>query len=95
MNFTYEIKAHIATLSKSESGNITTEVNLISYNGDNPKLDIRKWDRRTDKMLKGIALTNGEVYKLQKALEKYFTVEDDGITTLAEMLGEPEKERIL
>ena len=88
--FTYEIKAHIATLSRSESGNITTEVNLISYNDDDPKLDIRKWDVSKGKMLKGIALTNGEAYKLKKVLEDYFTVEDLGIVTLADMLGEVE-----
>ena len=87
-DFTYEIKAHIATLSRSEDGHITTEVNLISYNGDDPKLDIRRWDRSRDKMFKGIALTNGEANKLLQTLENYFTVEDCGIFTLEELLGE-------
>ena len=88
--FTYEIKAHIATLSRSADGNITTEVNLISYNDNDPKLDIRKWNRSKNKMLKGIALTNGEAGKLQKALEEYFTVEDLGIVSLADWLKKVE-----
>ena len=28
----------------SENGNITTELNLISYNDYKPKLDLRKWE---------------------------------------------------
>lgn len=67
-NFSYEVKKHIATLSQSENGNFTTEVNIISYNGASPKVDIRKWDRRSDKMLKGITLTDDEARQLKEAL---------------------------
>lgn len=66
--FSYEIKKHIATLSESGDGDFTTELNLISYNGASPKLDLRKWDRRTDKMLKGITLTHEEAINLREAL---------------------------
>ena len=57
-NFTYEIRQRMGVLSRSASGDFTTEINLISFNGAAPKIDIRKWDRRDgEKMLKGITLT--------------------------------------
>lgn len=67
--FNYDIKKHIATLSQTEDGRYTTEVNLISYNGAKAKLDIRKWDRGSDKMLKGIALSDEEAEALKLSLQ--------------------------
>lgn len=69
-DFHYEIKERLGVLSQTESGDFTTEVNVISYNGAAPKIDIRKWDRRTDKMLKGITLTTEEAQALKEALAK-------------------------
>lgn len=68
--FNYEIKERLGVISQTESGDFTTEVNLISYNGNTPKVDIRKWDRRTDKMLKGISLTTEEAQALRDTLLK-------------------------
>ena len=69
-SFSYEIKERLGILSQSENGDFTTEINLISYNGAAPKVDIRKWDRRTDKMLKGITLTREEAVALKDTLLK-------------------------
>lgn len=69
-SFSYEIKERLGVLSQSENGDFTTEINLISYNGATPKVDIRKWDRRTDKMLKGITLTREEAVALKDTLLK-------------------------
>lgn len=66
--FKYEITKHIATLS--ESNGYTVEVNMISYNDKEPKLDIRKWDRNKDVMLKGISLSADEVKALTEALKE-------------------------
>lgn len=68
--FNYEIKERLGVISQSGNGDFTTEVNIISYNGATPKVDIRKWDRRTDKMLKGISLTTEEAQALKDALLK-------------------------
>lgn len=68
MAFNFDIKERIAVLSESGNGAYATEVNMISFNGAEPKLDIRKWDKRTDRMLKGIALSGEEVEALKKAL---------------------------
>lgn len=69
MAFQYEIKERIAVLSESEDGRYTTEINMISYNGADPKVDIRKWNRAEDRMGKGIALTKEEAGALLMALQ--------------------------
>lgn len=71
-DFSYTITERLAILSSSEGGDFTTEANYISYNGRPPKLDIRKWDRRTEegKMLKGITLNEEEAAALLEALQK-------------------------
>lgn len=66
MAFNYEINKHIATLS--DHNGYTLEVNVISFNGAEPKLDIRRWNRGYDKMLKGVALSEKEVVALKEAL---------------------------
>lgn len=71
-DFSYKIAEALAVLSSSEGGDFTTEANMIAYNGREPKLDIRKWDRRTKegKMLKGITLNREEAAVLLEALKK-------------------------
>ena len=65
----YEIVKEIAVLSTSDSG-YTKEINLISWNGKEPKYDIRSFSPNREKCGKGITLTETEVGKLLAALEK-------------------------
>ncbi len=58
--FNYEIKAHIGTISHNDE--YEKAVKLISYNGAEPKIDVRTW--RGEKMLKGITLTKEEAKHL-------------------------------
>lgn len=58
----------------SEKDNVTTELNLISYNNYKPKLDLRKWETKEDgtKFLqRGLTLTDVEAKELKKALDDY------------------------
>ena len=55
----YEIIKEIAVLSTSESG-YTKEINLISWNGKEPKYDIRTFSPNREKCGKGITLTADE-----------------------------------
>lgn len=64
-NFKYEVLKNIGVLKTS--GNVTTEINLISFNGGEPKYDIRKWDKVNNKMYKGITLSKEEM-KILKLL---------------------------
>lgn len=62
-----EITKQIAILSESPKG-WTKEFNLISWNGREPKYDIRDWAPNHEKMGKGVTLSNEELEKLKEAL---------------------------
>ena len=64
----YEIIKHIGSLSESSRG-WTKELNIISWNGGVPKLDIRDWAPEHGKMGKGITLTEEEAEKLARLLQ--------------------------
>lgn len=66
--FNYNITKKLGILSQTDNGEYTKEVNLISYNGKEPKVDIRRWDRKNDKMQKGITLDHEEVEALKEIL---------------------------
>ena len=70
-DFKYEIVEHIGTLSESAKG-WTKELNRISWNGGEPKYDIRDWSPDDEKMGKGITLTEEEARNLLGLLEKHF-----------------------
>ena len=65
----YEIVKEVAVLSASESG-YTKEINFISWNGNEPKYDIRSFSPNRKKCGKGITLTADEAAALLKALQK-------------------------
>lgn len=64
----YEIVKEIAVLSRSDSG-YTKEINLIAWNGNEPKLDIRSFSPNREKCGKGITLTADEAAALLTALK--------------------------
>ena len=68
--FKYEITQELGALSEAKSG-WTRELNLISWNGAEPKFDIRDWAPGHEKMGKGISLSADEIEKLKAILEKY------------------------
>lgn len=63
----FEIKDIIGALSESSKG-WKKELNLVSWNDNSPKYDIREWDPEHNKMGKGITLTNEEAIKLRDLL---------------------------
>ncbi|MBQ9252736.1 MAG: YdbC family protein [Clostridia bacterium] len=68
-DFTYEIKETVAVLSTSNAG-WHKELNLVSWNGGEPKYDIRDWAPDHEKMGKGVTLTDEEAAILVTALKK-------------------------
>ena len=68
----YEIVKEIAVLS---TGYIK-EINLISWNGKEPKYDIRSFSPNREKCGKGITLNADEAAALLKALQKELNSED-------------------
>ena len=65
----FEIVKAIGVLSESAKG-WTKELNLVSWNDGAPKYDLRDWDPNHEKMGKGVTLTEDEVRKLKKLLNK-------------------------
>ena len=71
----YEIVKEIAVLSTGDSG-YTKEINLLSWNGKEPKYDIRSFSPNREKCGKGITLNADEAAALLKALQKELNSED-------------------
>ena len=71
----------------SENGNITTELNLISYNDYKPKLDLRKWEKKGEVkiMQRGLTLTTEEARELKKNLDEYLKHVDELLKEKAEV----------
>lgn len=66
----FDIKQHLGVLSASNRG-WKKELNLVSWNGGNAKLDLRDWDETHEKMGKGVTLTPEEAEKLYELLGVY------------------------
>ena len=65
----FEIINHIGTLSTSPSGWLT-EFNRVSWNGKEPKYDLRAWAPDHTKMGKGISLSEEDLIALHEILQK-------------------------
>lgn len=66
---TFEIEATIGVISTREDTGWSRELNLVSWNGENAKFDIRSWDAEHRKMSRGITLTEDEARKLVELLK--------------------------
>ena len=64
----FEILQNIGVLSESSKG-WTKELNLISWNGREPKYDLRDWDPEHQKMGKGVTLNIEELKRLKELLD--------------------------
>jgi hypothetical protein len=63
----YDIIEEIGVLAENSKG-WRKEINLISWNGGEPKYDIRDWAPEHEKMGKGTTLTKEEIMKLKEIL---------------------------
>ena len=66
-NFSFEVVKHFGVISQEKSG-WQKELNLVSWSGRAPKLDIRDWAPNREKMGKGVTLTQAEAAELAKLL---------------------------
>ena len=65
--FRYEITEELGVISEGRMG-WTKELNRISWNGGNPKFDIRDWAPEHEKMGKGVTFSKAELSELKKIL---------------------------
>ena len=68
-DFQFEIIKEIGVLSEGSKG-WRKELNLVSWNGSEPKYDLRDWAPEHEKMGKGITLTEEEAEKLKQLLDR-------------------------
>lgn len=66
----FEVMEHIGTLEEMKDG-WNKEVNIVSWNGGAPKIDIRDWDESHERMTRGITLFEETAEKLAEAFEDY------------------------
>ena len=66
----FTIHEHIAVLDRYEGREVpwTREINVVSWNGGQPKIDIRDWNETHERMSRGITLTEEQGDKLVKSL---------------------------
>lgn len=67
----FVIDEHIGIIARNQSG-WTKELNLVSWNGNPAKLDLRDWSPDKSHMGKGITLFREEGEALQRLLYRYF-----------------------
>ncbi len=65
----YEIIEEIGVLAETSKG-WRTELNLVSWNGREPKYDLRDWSENHEKIGKGMALSKEELIKLKEIINK-------------------------
>ncbi len=65
----FELIQKIGVLSKSASG-WTKELNLMRWNDQEPKYDLRDWSPDRQRRGKGVTLTREELMALKELLEK-------------------------
>ena len=66
--FKFDIVEKVGVISEKPSG-WAKELNLVSWNGAEPKFDIREWDPNHEKMGKGITLTIEELKALKELID--------------------------
>ena len=65
----YEIINSVGVVAEQPSG-WKKELNRVSWNGGEPKYDLRDWSPDHKKMGKGITLTEGELRSLKTILDE-------------------------
>ena len=66
-DFRFEIVKHFGILSSSPRG-WNKEFNIVSWNGSNPKYDVREWDPKHQQMTRGITMTREELEQLAELI---------------------------
>ena len=69
----FNIKEHIGVIDVRDNG-WTKEVNIVEWNGGDPKIDIREWEPGHRRMSRGITLTEEQAEKMTKALAQRYGV---------------------
>lgn len=89
--FSYEIIEEIGQVGKPTASGWSTRLNLISWNGGSPKLDIRSWNEDMSRMGKGVSFSEEDAKDLALLLNSYLGIDEEDLDrplTKEEMLAE-------
>ena len=89
--FSYEIVEGVGTIGNPTASGWSTQLNLVSWNGREPKLDIRSWNEDRSRMGKGVSLSKEDAKDLAVLLNSYLGLSEDDLDsplTNEEMLAE-------
>ena len=89
--FSYEIIEEVGTIGSPTASGWSTRLNLISWNGGSPKLDIRSWNEDMTRMGKGVTFSKEDAKDLAVLLNSYLGLSEDDLErplTNEEMLDE-------
>ena len=73
-DFEYEVVNSIGVLARYNSG-WTKEINMVAWNGKDPKFDIRDWNPEHSQMSRGVTLYEDELKQLMGVMEGYFAAQ--------------------
>lgn len=76
-DFSYEVTEEIGVIGNPTPSGWTTQLNLVSWNGNEPKLDIRPWNEDRSCMGKGISLSKEEAKELANLLNSYLGLDSE------------------
>ena len=77
-DFKYEIINQLGTISEGNKG-WKKELNRMTWNGAEPKYDVRDWNETHDKMGKGITFTEAELRKLKELIDAEIAFLDENL----------------
>ena len=74
-DFKFEVINELGVVSEGSKG-WKKEFNRVSWNGGEPKYDIRDWDEKHEKKGKGITLSEQELRKLKELIDAEISLLD-------------------
>lgn len=69
--FRFEILKHIGVVGRNEKGWFK-EINIVSWRGGKPKLDIRDWEPGHERMSRGVTMHKSELMKTMQILMEHY-----------------------
>lgn len=72
----YELINVLGTISEGSKG-WKKELTRVSWNGGEPKYDLRSWNENHEKMGKGITLTEEELRRLKEVIDQEIAFLDE------------------
>ena len=70
-DFRYEIVDRLGVVGKYQTG-WSKEINMVSWHGASPKLDIRDWDPKHERMSRGVTMHKDEVLETIRIFLKFY-----------------------